>query len=308
MSALGEVLEEYLATRRALGFKLERHGQLLASFVAFMDETGRTAITMASATTWASLPKGADPSWWGARLGAVRCFARFCSAFDPATEVPPKDVLPARSKRAEPYLFSDSELAAVLAATETIRSPLKAATYRTLIGLLAVTGMRVGEAIALDREDVDLAAGVLSVRGAKFNKSREIVLHTSTSAALARYDALRATSLPCPSSPAFFVSTSGTRLIYNNVGNGWSRLVRAAGIAPRSKRCRPRIHDLRHRFAVSTLLRFYAEDGEVEARLPLLSTYLGHRSPKDTYWYLTAVPELLGLAALRLEAAEGSRR
>jgi integrase len=308
MSDLGRAVACYLATRRALGFKLERDGQLLPDFVASLDQAGLTTVTIDAALAWATRPAGADPSWWGARLAIVRGFARWLAAFDPATEVPPADLLPMRSRRAEPYPYTDDDIAALMRAARTIPAPLKAATYETLIGLLAVTGVRVGEAIRLDRADLDPEDGVVTIRDTKFGKSREIPLHLSTVEALAAYSRLRDRLCPRPTTPSLFVSTTGTRLIYKNVHHQWLDLVSRAGLEPRSRRCRPRPHDLRHRFVVTTLLGWYHDGANVEARLPQLSTYLGHVAPRDTYWYLQAAPELMALAAQRLEATQGELR
>jgi integrase len=308
MSDLGRAVAEYLAARRALGFKLERDGHLLPDFVASLDQAGLTTVTIDAAVAWATRPVGADPSWWGARLAIVRGFACWLAAFDPATQVPPADLLPSRSRRAEPYPYTDDDIAALMQAARAIPAPLKAATYETLIGLLAVTGMRVGEAIRLDRSDLDCGHGVLTIRDTKFGKSREIPLHPSTVEALAAYIRLRERLCPRPATPSLFISTAGTRLIYKNVHHKWLDLVSHAGLEPRSRRCRPRPHDLRHRFAITTLLGWYRDGANVEARLPQLSTYLGHIAPGDTYWYLQAAPELLAFAAQQLEATQGELR
>lgn len=306
MSGLSDGLADYLQLRRGLGFALGRPASLLASFVAFAEAEGAGYVTTQLAVEWAVQPAGADRSWHAARLSAVRMFAGYLQALDPRTEVPPAGVLPGRSRRAEPYLYSPAQIAALMGAAAAIRSPLKAATYQTLIGLLAVTGMRVGEAIGLDRCDVDLDAGVITVRQGKFGKFRQLPLHPSAVTALAGYARLRDRHCPRPASPAFFVSLTGTRLIYKNVHYRYHQLTRAAGLEPRSARCRPRIHDLRHSFAVATLICWYRDGGDATARLPVLSAYLGHIDPGDTYWYLEAAPELLTLAAARLQAAQGN--
>lgn len=308
MTELAAALDDYLSTRRGLGFKLERPGQLLAQFVAELDASGQSTITLEAALAWAMQPSGADPSWWGARLAAVRGFASWRSAFDPATEVPPKNLMSANSKRAEPYPYTDDDIAALMRAARTIPSPMRAATYETLIGLLAVTGMRVGEAIDLDRGDLDAREGVALVRGSKFGTSREVALHSTTLAALRDYQVLRERHCPRPRDPAFFLSLGGHRLIYSNVHFEFHRLVGLAGIEARSPRCRPRIHDLRHRFAVNTLVGWYRAGDDVGARMYQLSTYLGHVVPEATYWYLRAAPELMGLAAQRLESAQEAGR
>jgi integrase/recombinase XerD len=304
MTELASALDAYLTTRRSLGFKLKRPGALLNQFVAELDASGQTTITLEVALAWAMLPPGADPSWWGKRLAAIRGFAAWRSAFDPATEVPPKNLLSATSRRAEPYPYTDDDIAALMRAARSIPSPLRAATYETLIGLLAVSGMRVGEVIGLDRDDFNTDEGVAVVRATKFGTSREVALHDTTLAALADYEALRKQCLPRPRDSAFFLSLGGRRLIYNNVHFEFHRLVGVAGIEAQSERCRPRIHDLRHRFAVNTLVGWYRSGEDVGTRMYQLSTYLGHIVPEATYWYLRAAPELMGLAAQRLEDAQ----
>ena len=308
MSELSRAVQDYLDTRRALGFKLIREERLLGQFAAFMDQTELSTITTDAALAWATQPVGADPNWWGSRLGVVRTFASWLRAFDPGTQVPPADLLPCHSHRAEPYPYTGADIGALMAAATTISPPLRAATYQTLVGLLAVTGMRVGEAINLDRTDLDTASRALTIRHTKFDKSRELPLHPSTMEALAAYTRVRDRTCPHPRTPSLLISTVGTRLIYKNVHQTWLDLVRRAGLRPQSPHCRPRIHDLRHRFAITTLLRWYQRGADVPARLPQLSTYLGHVDPSDTYWYLRAAPELLALAAQRLETHQGAPR
>lgn len=231
----------------------------------------------------------------------VRGFARYLHTLDPAVEVPPPDALPQRACRATPYLYSTGEIEALMAAAATLRTPLRKATYRTLLGLLVVTGMRVGEAIGADVDDLDIDHELLTVRHGKFGKSRQLPLHPTTTQALRGYLRLRDQVVPAPDTSALFVSTAGTRLLYCGVHKTFLRLVATAGLRPRSATCRPRIHDTRHSFAVDTVLDWYRDGGDVEARLPLLSTWLGHIHPGSTYWYISAAPELLALAAQRLE-------
>jgi len=232
----------------------------------------------------------------------VRGFATYLHALDPAHEVPAAQLLPQRPHRASPYLYSTADIAALIAATGSLRTPLRQATFTTLIGLLTVTGIRVGEAIALDRGDIDLAAGLLIVRHGKFGKTRELALHPSTVGALRRYLRLRDRLAPATGTSALLVSTAGTRLIYCNVHHTFHRLVGLAGLTPRSGSCRPRIHDLRHSFAVTAMLDAYAAGEDGQTRLTLLSTWLGHVHPGSTYWYLSASPELLAVAGQRLDA------
>jgi len=302
MSDLHQAVEDYITVRRALGSKLERHPKLLENFAAYLEAAGARTVTTELALSWAWLPgPDAHPAYVSNRLSAVRGFARHLQAFDPATEVPPARLLPRPKCRAIPYLYSDAEIAALLTAARSLTPALRAATYETLIALLMVTGARVGELIRLDRDHVDWDQSVLVIWDSKFSKSRELALHPSTVDALRRYAALRDRSGGASRTASFFVSAAGTRLAYNTVHQTFSRLTRQAGLRPRSQQCRPRIHDARHSFAVRTVLGWYRDGVDVQARLPWLSTYLGHRKPSCTYWYLSAVPELLALAAERRE-------
>lgn len=303
MSVLRRGLEDYLALRRAFGFKLERAAHLLPDFIDYLELRCAPAITTELALKWAKQPLSGHPAWWAQRLAIVRCFAKHLSALDPRTEIPPRDLLPTRARRATPYLYSDQEITELIEAARSRLSPLRGQTYATLIGLLAVTGVRVGEAIALDRADVDWTHGTLVVRFGKFRRSREVPLHDTTLAALRRYARIRDRWVRHPRAPAFFLASTGSRLIYKNVHHGFLRIVRAAGLSQRSLHCRPRIHDLRHTFAVRTLISWYRDDLDVGALLPKLSTYLGHVNPISTYWYLSASPELLALAAQRADGA-----
>lgn len=295
MSPLQHALDDYLRVRRALGFALAREGRLLPDFVAFLERHGHAAITVPLALRWALAPPGASPPWAQARLALVRGFARYLAARDPRTEVPDPAWLPTPPRtRLTPYLYTDAAVGALVQAARTLHG-LKGATYATLIGLLAATGLRVGEAIALERGDVDDHDPVLVVRHGKFGKERELPLHPTTTAALRAYARERDRVWPQPRSPHVLLSRAGTRLHAQNVQLTFQRLVHRAGLAgPRPPR--PRLHDLRHTFAVATLVRWYRAGVDVEVRLPALSTYLGHVAPSSTYWYLTATPELLQLA------------
>ena len=305
MSRLRQVLDGYLSLRRALGFKLNRAAHLLPEFIDHLEAAGAATVTTELALEWATQPPKDRTVWFVERLDIVRAFAEHLSAFDPDTEIPPKDLLPRKTIRAEPYLYTDDEIASMMAATRTQPFPLQTATYETLIGLMAVTGMRVGEIIGLDRDDMDLKSGLLTVRDTKFGKSRELPLHPSTVDALRRYAAIRDQLCPRPKASSFFVSTAGTRLIYQNVHFNFLSLAGRAGLRARSPKCRPRPHDLRHTFTVRTLIDWYRRDLDVEALMPLLSTYLGHVSPGGTYWYLQSVPELVTLAARKLNTPKG---
>jgi len=300
---LRENLADYLALRRALGYTLARPEKLLNQFLTHLEETGIDVVTVESALNWAQLPGGDGASnWWGYRLSAVRGFATYLHGLDPAHQVPAAELFPQRSRRAVPYLYSEGDVAALMRAASSLSTPLRRSMFSSLIGLLAVTGMRVGESLALNRDDLDPPAGRLLVRQGKFGKARELWLHPTTVEALMKYQRLRNRTAPPVDTSAFFVSTAGTRLLYSNVHWTFHRLVAMAGLPQRSGSCRPRIHDLRHTFVVRSMLDAYADGEDGQVRLTLLSTWLGHVHPASTYWYLSASPELMALAGRRLEA------
>ena len=303
MSALRARAGEYLAMRRALGFKLTTQGRHLMSFVRFCEERSADHVTADLAIEWATrTSRGSGNEVYQARrLDVVRIFARHLQALDPATEVPPEDVLARRYLRIQPYLYCPQEIAALMTAADALRPAMRAATWRTLVGLLAVTGMRQGEACRLGRDDVDLETGTLVIRDSKFGKSRLVFLHPTAVAALRSYERARDQAFPEPEAATFLVNSRGRPLGGHNLPHTFAPLAAAAGIQAPPGRRAPRLHDLRHVFTVATLLDWYRDGGDVQARLSLLSTWLGHVDPKSTYWYLQAVPELLALAAGRLE-------
>jgi integrase len=278
MSALRQNLEDYLAMRHALGFKLERAGALLSQFVTFAENEGADVLTVKLALAWARLPVGASPIWVARRLEVVRGFARHLAVLDPVNEVIPTDLLAVRVTRRTPYLYSPEEITALMSAATQLKNPLKAATFETMVGLLACTGLRAGEAMRLDRGDFDTAQAILTVRNAKFNKSRQVLLHPTTVDALRRYGRLRDKLCPSPRSPALLVSSSGARLGHPVLQPTFAGLLRQSGVGASAPR-RPRAHDLRHSFTVATLLRWYRDEGNVAVRMPALSTYLGHVDP-----------------------------
>jgi integrase len=296
-------LADYLRIRRALGYKLTKDERALRNFVAFLEACGAARVTTELALDWATLPENAHPASLANRLTMVRQFASYLRTIDPATEVPPSRLLRAGNRRATPYIYTDSEIAALIDAAAMLRYPLLIATYRTLIGLLAVSGLRVGEAIRLDTDDIDWERGLLIVRDTKFGKTRLVPLHSTAIEALDDYIRRRGRLYPCPQprAPAVFISAAGTRLIYNSVNFTFLKLARRAGLHARSPTCRPRAHDLRHTMAVRTVLDAYHTGADAQARLSVLSTYLGHVNPSNTYWYLSAAPELLALAGERLQ-------
>jgi integrase/recombinase XerD len=300
MSMLREALADYLRIRRRLGFEMPQDARLLEGFVQFLERAGSERVTTELALQWARLPVQAHPYRWRQRLSVVRGFARHLATIDPASEVPSKDLLPGHRPRTAPYIFTDEEIAALMAAAGELTPALRAVRHQTLIGLLAVTGIRPGEALAFDREDVDLRHGVLQVRAGKQKKRREVPLHQSTVRALREYARQRDARFPEPSTPAFFISARGRRMARGELNQTFTMLIRQVGLDGRGARARPRPHDLRHAFAVRTLLDWHEAGEDIDRRMPLLSTYLGHVDPASTYWYLEAVPELLELISRRL--------
>jgi integrase len=311
MNTLRQAVQEYLAMRRSLGFKLERAGSALLDFVSFLQQHRASYITLRLALAWAKRPSGGQPDTWAAqRLSFVRLFARYRSATDPRTQVPPAGLLPFRPKRARPYLYSDQEILQLLRATlnrplsprHAKRCALLPWVYYCLFGLLSVSGLRLGEARNLELQDVDLKAGVLTVRGAKFGKDRLVPLHASTCRVLADYIARRQRYwAKRVVSSYLFVSSWGNRLDSGQIHRAFYAVSREIGLRSASDSRGPRLHDLRHRFASKTLLRWYRAGEDPEQRLPTLSAYLGHVHCSDTFWYLSALPELMREAMSRLE-------
>ncbi len=287
MSTLQSALDEYLAIHRALGFKLRLAGRLLQRFVEFAGHAGAAYITTDLAVQWATQPAHAQPAQWANRLGMVRRFAQYCSASDPRTSVPPPDLLPYQYHRRAPYLYRDEQITRLLKAARQLPSSngLRPHTYTTLFGLYIATGLRTNEPLQLDREDADLAQGVLTIRGAKFGKSRYVPLHPSTQRALQRYAVRRDRSCRNPDSATFFLSDRGTRLTEWSVRWTFIKLSHQIGLRKAGDSRGPRLLDFRHRLAINTLLGWYRRGVDVERHLPELSTYLGHEHITDTYWY-----------------------
>jgi len=303
MKTLHDGVEEYVNMRRALGFKLDRPGRLLFDFVSFMQEESASHITTELALRWAKKPKSCQPSWWSQRLSCVRGFAQYWSAIDTSTEIPPLDLLPSQYKRRLPYIYTNREIKKLLGAAKDLplKSGIRRWTYYTLFGLLVVTGLRISEAISLKCEDVDLEESILTIQESKFKKSRLVPIHKSTCNKLKQYAHKREHFYNRYSAPYFFISDSGRPLTCNIVQWTFVKISHQIGLRGPSDSFGPRIHDMRHRFAVTTLLNWYRSGLNVERHIPTLSTYLGHVNVCDTYWYLSAVPELLSLAGNRLE-------
>jgi integrase len=314
MSTLSEALNEYLAMRRNLGFVFRLPASLLHSFVTFVDQAKSPFITTELTRQWALQPTEAQPSTWAWRLSIARRFAAWRRASDPRTEVPPADLVGQRYRRKPPRLYTDQDVVRLVQSAAALPSAkkLRGRTYATLFGLFAVTGLRINEGLHLDRSDVDLGEGVLSIRRTKFGKSRLVPIHPTTQEALRAYGEARDRIIPKPVTPAFFVSERRTRITEWSARYTFAVVSRTVGLRPPTRGGRhghgPRIQDLRHRFAAQTLIAWYRAGVDAERELPKLSTYLGHVHTTDTYWYLEAVPELLQLAAERLtqSSAEGT--
>jgi len=305
MTDLAKALDDYLALRRALGFKLHHTARELPKFIRFCEREGATFITIALALRWAQEDPDASSVTHSDRLAMVRRFAAWRSAEDARTEVPPGRLLPRRYQRPAPYIYSDAEVESIVSTAAALPSAngLRGLSYSTVFGLLAVTGMRVGEAVALDRGDVDLRTGTLTIREGKLGKSRVAPIHTTTRDILGRYSNRRDAILPGSSTSALFVSEGGRRISKGATQDNFIAVSRAIGLRSATidgRRGRgPRLHDLRHRFAVSTLIHWYQSGADVDREIPKLATYLGHKGPAEVYWYLQAVPELLELATER---------
>ena len=304
MNTLRQAVQDYLTMRRSLGYKLQGAGKGLLDFATFMEQHRAPYITHSLALAWAKQPSGVRPDEWARRLSHVRIFARHRSAADPRTQIPPAGLLPYRPKRARPYLYSDKEIKDLLSAALQLPSSegLRPWTYHCLLGLLSVSGMRVSEAQNLELKDVDLRGGVLTIRGAKFGKSRLVPVHPSTRRVLADYITRRESVwAKRPVSSYLFVSGWGNRLDGGDIRRTFYALSRQIGLRGLSDSHGPRLHDMRHGFASKTLLRWYRAGENAERRLPILSAYLGHVHCSDTFWYVSALPELMHEARSRLE-------
>lgn len=300
MNTMQAHLDEYLRLRRALGFKLAWPGHVLPQFVTWLEATGSETITTEAAITWTRLSTSAHPITLSHRLGAVRGFARYLHTIDPATEIPPTGLF-GKQQRPAPYIYSSEEIERLLRAARQLHPLLRAATYEALFGLLAVSGMRLGEALGLARDDVDFANALVRIRHAKFDRDRLVPLHPSATKALRGYAARRDRLSPEPRTDTFLVSSTGTALRNSTVHATFLTLLASTGL-PTATGSRPRIHDLRHSFVVNTFINWQRDGVDIASLLPVLSTYLGHVSPASTYSYLSAVPELMQLAAVGLDS------
>jgi integrase len=304
MNTLRVALQQYLILRRGLGYKLHDAGKALPRFLTFLEQQHAFVITARLALAWAQQSLTVQPAEWARRLSMVRGFARYRSATDARTEIPPNSLLPYRPKRARPYLYSEKEIRSLLRAALKLpgREGLRPWTYYCLFGLLSVTGLRLGEARNLELQDVDLQARLLTIRGAKFGKSRLVPLHGSTCRVLEDYLKRRKRHWAGRAvSPYLFVSSWGNRMDVGQIHRSFYALSRQVGLRGPMDSHGPRLHDMRHRFAAMTLLRWYRAGEDAERRLPTLSAYLGHVHVRDTFWYLSAWPQLMHEAKARLE-------
>jgi integrase len=295
---------EYLAMRRKLGFALHVEGQELERFGRFVDQIGHAGpITTEIALRWATLPSRTDGLYHARRLDIVRRFARYQAALDPSTEIPPEGLLGPSYRRPVPHIYSDGEIVELLEVAADLgpAAGLRPHTYTTLLGLLASTGLRISEALGLDRHDVDLDSQLITVAAGKFHKSRLVPIDATAVPALRAYRDRRDRYKRPPRTTRFFVSEYGTSLKYSKVITTFVKLRRQLGWTIGRGGCLPRLHDLRHTFVVRRVLRWYEAGDDVDLRMASLSTYLGHAKVSDTYWYLTAVPELLAIPAARFE-------
>ena len=308
MNNLRKSVEEYLKGRRSFGFKLYEHGLFLTQFVDFLEVKGSDVITKELAVEWATLPIGCNPSRWTGRYGVIQKFSQYYKVIDPRTELLPQGLFPYRYKRKSPYIYTKKEIIKLINAAKKLNSGkgLRALTNATFLGLLAVTGMRIGECLGLNCSDVNLKDGLLIIRSTKSGRPRLLPLHPSTVRVLRNYAQKRDSILPIAKSPRFFVNEWGTKLTQWSVRWTFIRLSRQIGLRNSSDRFGPRIHDLRHTFAVRMLQDWYRKKKDVEAHLPHLTTFLGHGHVRDTYWYITGVPELMQLAVKRMVSLKGN--
>ena len=313
MSAPGSMavkVDEYVRQRRALGWQLTVEARELARFAEYADNIGHQGpLTIELALRWARLADNRSRLYQARRLETVGTFARHLANFEPGTAIPPRGLLGPAHQRVRPYIYSDHEVIRLMeeASRLSFLDGFRALTYRTLIGLLASTGLRVCESLSLDRGDLDEASGILTVRDTKFHKSRLVPLHGSVTSALASFARERDRIIPHPACPRFLLSIRGRPLLNSVVHYTFAKL-RKNVVFEGTGRLPPRIYDLRHTFATRRLLEWYRNDTDIGNAITRLSVYLGHVKPSDTYWYLTGTPELLSVAAGRFEGSSGAAR
>ena len=304
MKQLSVLLEEYLDIRRALGAKLKDPEWLLRQFLAFLAKREATVITTDLALKWACEPHNVSDAYRYRRLAEVRKFAQYVHIADARHQLPPQGLLTYRKHRSQPYIYTPQQIAEVMNATTQLSDNLRPSSYFTILGLLTVTGMRSGEVVRLDRCDVDLQRGLIAIRNAKFGKSRTVLCHQSTLQMLCKYASKRDALLNEVHCEAFFVNDRGTRISQASLQQTFVKLSYMTGLRNADDACKPRLQDFRHTYAVQTMMQWYRDNVDVESRLPHLATWLGHTRIGESYWYLSAVPELMQLAAQKLDRVE----
>jgi integrase len=299
------LVQGYLDERRSVGFALTISGAQLLSFARFADASGhRGPLTRQLITRWArDEAKRATPLTWTRRIEVIRPFAKHRARIEPGSYVPKADTFGRCRRRLAPHVYTDREIVDLLAAADRLlpRGTLRPATYRALFGLIAATGLRVSEALRLQCDDVDLDTGMLTVRQTKFTKSRLVPLHPTTVRALKQYLPLRRRHLPTVQDGPFLASARGTALAKRTVHWVFDRLRKQLGWTARGGHAAPRIHDLRHTFICRRVQLWHEHGTDIENAMVALSTYVGHAKVSDTYWYLTAVPDLMSVTGCRFE-------
>jgi len=299
------LVQDYLDERRRLGFALAIPGALLLGFARFADRAGhRGPLTARLMMDWArEEARRADPATWARRLAILRPFAMHRAQVEPGTEIPRANVFGHKRRRPTPHIYTAAEVADLLAAARRLppAGTLRPLTYETFFGLVAASGLRLSEALHLQCGDFDVGGGILTIRQTKFCKSRLVPLHSTTAAALAQYLAARQRSAPAAPDAPLFVSPSGTALVKRTVHGVFVRLRAELGWTARGTLPAPRIHDLRHSFVCRRVALWHETGADIDNAMLALSTYVGHAKVSDTYWYLTAVPDLMAVAAKRFE-------
>jgi integrase len=306
MNNLKDALEEYLITRRALGTKYKEPEQLLEHFVEFLEFRGEEFITTKWALCWAQEPKEVQRATWARRLGMVRGFAGWMSALDPRTEIPSRGLINSRIQRNKPYIYSDQEIEKLMVSATKLKSPtgLRAISYEAFIGLLVSTGLRPGEALNLERPDVNLQDAILTIRNTKFGKSRYVPISDSTCIALKNYAKKRDAIFPESNCSTFLISEQGKRIYGAAARYTFSKLSCSIGLrnslGVNHIGHGPRLMDFRHTLATRKIIEWYRNGLDINREMFKLSTYLGHSETHHTYWYIEAIPELLQLATERM--------
>jgi integrase/recombinase XerD len=305
MSCLRQELDRYLSIRRGLGYDLGTTARLLRRFVAFAETQSAEHVNTDLFLNWQATFGQASRQTWAARLGMVRLFAQWLHGLDPAHQVPPRGLIQRRARRSRPYIYRADEIANIVAAAAELPSVygLRGLTFSTLFGLIATTGLRISEALALDTGDVDLDIGVLTIRRGKLGRARLVPIDSSVAQRLRAYADERDRLLGfAPQS--FFATERGSRPDDCSARYNFALVCQRLGLRPPQRLWRhgrgPRIHDLRHSFAARTIIGWYRAGQDPAREMIKLTTYLGHTKPENTYWYIEAVPELLELAAQRI--------